>query len=193
MHATDNGAQYVRFEQVTQFLEPTVADVSRGRDSRLTLRKKPMSPDHMIAIVSAGLIQTAPPSPPPKPPLVHGYVYFEPGSATPIRRYQVDPIEYLGPRIPTDSFVYVRGQTDTVGSGASNQALSRKRAFAVADLLVLEGVDPQRITVMSCGERILNRPTADDMPDPLNRFVLFDWYSEPHRAWALCPSEPYRR
>lgn len=151
-----------------------------------------MSPDLMMAVVSAGLAQTAPPPPPP-PPLVHGYVYFEFGSATPIRRYQIDPIEYLGPRVPTDSFVYVRGQTDTAGSEASNQALARKRAFAVADLLVLEGVDPQRITVMSCGERLLNRSTADDTPEPLNRFVWFDWSSEPPRAWALCPMEPYRR
>ncbi|MNT61622.1 outer membrane protein A [compost metagenome] len=154
-----------------------------------------MSPDLMMAVVSAGLAQTAPlpPPPPPKPPLVHGYVYFESGSATPVRRYQIDPIEYLGPRVPTDSFVYVRGQTDTAGSEAFNQALAWKRALAVADLLVLEGVDPRRIIVMSCGERLLNRSTADDTPDPLNRFVLFDWSSEPPRAWASCPMKPYRR
>ncbi len=152
-----------------------------------------MSPDLMMAVISAGLAQTAPLPPPPKPPLVHGYVYFESGSATPIRRYQFDPIEYLGARAPTGSFVYVQGQTDTVGSEASNQALAWKRAFAVADLLVLEGVDPQRITVMSCGEWVLNRSTADDTPEPLNRFVLFDWSSEPPRAGPLCSMKPYRR
>lgn len=153
-----------------------------------------MLPGLMIAVLGVGVQeQTAPPPPPPVPPLVHGYVYFESGSAVPIRRYQTDPIEYLGPRVPADRFVYVRGQTDTVGSQESNYALSRRRAFAVADLLVREGVDPERITIMSCGERVLNRPTADEMPEPLNRFALFDWSAQPAQASALCPVEPYRR
>ena len=148
----------------------------------------------MIAAVGIGMQpQTATPPPPPAPPLVHGYVYFDSGSAVPIRRYQTDPIEYLGPRVPANQFVYVRGQTDTVGSVESNYTLSRRRAFAVADLLILEGVDSERITIMPCGERVLNRPTADDTPEPLNRFALFDWSTQPQQASALCPVEPYRR
>lgn len=153
-----------------------------------------MLPALMIAVVGVGAqSQAAPPPPPTVPPLVHGYVYFDSGSAVPIRRFQTDPIEYLGPRVPADSFVYVQGQTDTVGTQEANDALSRKRAFAVADLLVLEGVDPERITIRSCGERVLNRPTADETPEPLNRFALFDWSAQPPRASALCPVEPYRR
>lgn len=153
-----------------------------------------MSSVLMIAAVGVGMqAQTAPPPPPPVPPLVHGYVYFDTGSAVPLRRYQTDPIEYLGPRVPADRFVYVRGQTDTVSSEESNYTLSRRRAFAVADLLILEGVNPERITIMSCGERVQNRPTADDTPEPLNRFALFGWSTQPLQASALCPVEPYRR
>lgn len=148
----------------------------------------------MIAVVGVGAqSQAAPPPPPTVPPLVHGYIYFDSGSAVPIRRPQADPIEYLGPRVPADSFVYVQGQTDTVGSHAANDALSRRRAFAVADLLVLAGVDAERITIKSCGERVLNRSTADETPEPLNRFALFDWSAQPPRASALCPVEPFRR
>jgi len=125
-----------------------------------------------MAVASVGVqSQTAPPPPPPVPQLVHGYVYFDTGSAVPIRRYQ----------------------TDTVGSEDSNYILSRRRALAVADLLVLEGVNPERITIMSCGERVLNRPTEDDTPEPLNRFALFDWSTQPLHASAQCPVEPYRR
>ena len=153
-----------------------------------------MSPVLLMAVASVGVqSQTAPPPPPPVPPLVHGYVYFDSGSAVPIRRHQADPIEYLGPRVPSDKFVYVRGQADTVGSEESNYILSRRRALAVADLLVLEGVNPERITIMSCGERVLNRPTPEDTPEPLNRFALFDWSTQPLQASALCPVEPYRR
>jgi hypothetical protein len=152
-----------------------------------------MLPVLMLAAVGVGVqARTAPPIP-PAPPLVHGYVYFGSGSAVPIRRYQTDPIEYLGPRVPPDMFVHVRGQTDTVGSNDFNYTLSRSRALAVADLLFLKGVDPARITIMSCGERVLNRPTADDTPEPLNRFALFDWSTQPKLASALCTVEPYRR
>lgn len=153
-----------------------------------------MSPVRFMAVASlGGQSQAGPPPPPPVPPLVHGYVYFDSGSAVPIRRYQTDPVEYLGPRVPAASFVYVQGQTDTVGSEEANSTLSRRRAFAVAGLLVLEGVNPERITIRSCGERLLNRPTADETPEPLNRFALFDWSMQPPRATALCPMEPYRR
>lgn len=148
----------------------------------------------MVAAVGVGTqLQAAPAPPPVSPPLVHGYVYFGAGSATPIRRYKLDPIAYLGPQIPADGFVYVQGKTDTVGSSGANDALSRERAFAVADLLVLEGVNPERITILSCGERLLNRPTPDDTPEPLNRFVLFDWSSRPPQASPPCRAEPYRR
>lgn len=150
-----------------------------------------MSPGLVFAL--AGLGMQASPPPPPSAMLVHGYVYFGPGSDAPIRRSDVDPMDYLAPRIPPDAFVHVRGQADTVGSPAFNDDLSRRRARAVAALLVQKGVDPDRITLLSCGERRLNRPTADETPEPLNRFAEFDWTSRLVQASPSCPAEPYRR
>lgn len=150
-----------------------------------------------ILIAALGLFvqtaQTPAPPPPPPGPIVHGYVYFGPGSAVPIRPSGIDPIEYLGPQVPANTFVYVRGQTDTLGSDEANERLSRRRAIAVADLLVRQGVSPDRISIMACGERVLNRPTADEVSEPLNRFALFDWSPQPTRSSSGCPVEPYRR
>lgn len=144
----------------------------------------------ILALVTASIgapVQT------PPPPSVHGYLYFDTSSVVPRRFFETSTIEHLGPRIPPDSFVFVQGQTDTVGSPGDNHALSRRRALAVADLLVLEGVNPARIFIRACGERVLNKPTADETPEPLNRFALFDWSIQPPQATALCPLEPYRQ
>lgn len=145
----------------------------------------------MAAIAVALQAQTIPP--PPSGPLVHGFVQFDSASAEPIRREQIDPIEYLGRRVPPDSFVYIQGHTDTVGSDDSNLALSRRRALMIADLLTGEGVNPERMTIMSCGERLLRRPTVDEIPEPLNRSVTFDWSPQPPTGPSACLSEPYRR
>lgn len=39
--------------------------------------------------------------------------------------------------------------------------------------------------IMACGERALNRPSADDKSEPLNRFALHDQSAEPLEASAL--------
>ena len=139
--------------------------------------------------------QTADPTTAPRkqPPLVHGYVRFELGSSVPIRlRSEYDPIAYLGQRITSDKFVYVRGQTDTLGTADTNEVLSRERARAVAALLVEQGANAERITVFVCGERLLNRATGDDVAEPLNRFVLFDWSDQPPQSAPTgCSVEPY--
>lgn len=145
----------------------------------------------MAAIAVALQAQSTPP--PPSGPLVHGFVQFDTASAEPIMRSQVDPIEYLGGRVPPDSFVYVQGHADTVGSDASNIALSQRRALMVADLLTKEGVNPERITIMSCGERPLRRPTPDEVSEPLNRSVTFDWSPTAPTAPSVCLAASYRR
>lgn len=140
-------------------------------------------------------VQTANPATPPlkRPPLVHGYVRFDLGSAVPIRlRSEYDPIAYLGQRMTSDKFVYVRGQTDTLGNAEANEVLSRQRARAVAALLVEQGANAERITVFVCGERLLNRATDDGVAEPLNRFVLFDWSDQPpQNAFPGCLVETY--
>jgi outer membrane protein OmpA-like peptidoglycan-associated protein len=55
-------------------------------------------------------------------------------------------------RINEETTIAVEGHTDSVGSEASNQALSEKRAAAVRDYLVSHGVPADRITMTGLGE-----------------------------------------
>ena len=139
------------------------------------------------------LLQAETPPLPPAPLLVHGNVYFDHASDEPIRSPDgFDPIAYLVEGMPPDVYPYVRGQTDSVGSVAANLVLARRRAEAVARLVVAEGVDPSRITLVVCNEAELNRPTADEISEPLNRFALFNWSSQPPQPTEHCTPEPYR-
>lgn len=55
--------------------------------------------------------------------------------------------------------IRIIGHTDSRGSEEYNQALSEKRAQAVADYLVGKGVSPERLTVEGMGE---SQPVADN-------------------------------
>jgi outer membrane protein OmpA-like peptidoglycan-associated protein len=52
-----------------------------------------------------------------------------------------------------------------------NEALSLKRAQAVADLIQSKGLRVEELTVESHGERNLLVPTPDETPEPRNRRV----------------------
>jgi outer membrane protein OmpA-like peptidoglycan-associated protein len=63
------------------------------------------------------------------------------------------------------------GHTDTSGPESYNMALSLRRANAVKDTLVREGVPAQAITVIGRGECQLLVPTGDNVREPQNRRV----------------------
>ncbi len=63
------------------------------------------------------------------------------------------------------------GHTDTSGPEACNMALSLRRANAVKDALVREGVSATAITVVGRGEAGLLVQTADGVREPQNRRV----------------------
>ena len=67
--------------------------------------------------------------------------------------------------------VTVTGYTDTTGSVAYNQALSMRRANAVKDGLIANGVPAQAINVVGSGEQSLLVQTADQVNQPKNRRV----------------------
>jgi outer membrane protein OmpA-like peptidoglycan-associated protein len=67
--------------------------------------------------------------------------------------------------------VSVVGHTDTVGSETTNATLAMRRAEAVRDLLVADGLDPKMIEVDSHGEKNLLIPTPDNTDEPRNRRV----------------------
>ena len=65
----------------------------------------------------------------------------------------------------------VIGHTDTVGSQASNDALSLRRAQEVRDLYIQGGFPAARIEAVGRGERELAVPTPDETAEPRNRRV----------------------
>lgn len=67
--------------------------------------------------------------------------------------------------------VVVFGHTDSVGSNATNDALSRRRADAVRAMLIDQGLSPASIVAIPRGKRELLVPTADGVSEPRNRRV----------------------
>ncbi len=67
--------------------------------------------------------------------------------------------------------VAVSGYTDTVGTPEQNLAVSQKRARAVADALVHEGVPAARVSAQGFGETHLRVRTGDDKKEPRNRRI----------------------
>jgi outer membrane protein OmpA-like peptidoglycan-associated protein len=67
--------------------------------------------------------------------------------------------------------VQVTGHTDTVGSNADNDVLSRKRAEDIVNWLATKGFDPRTMSAVGRGERELKEHTADNVGNPINRRV----------------------
>jgi outer membrane protein OmpA-like peptidoglycan-associated protein len=65
----------------------------------------------------------------------------------------------------------VTGHADRSGSDAYNMALSLRRANAVKDQLVREGIAANQIVVVGRGESQPLVPTADGVREPQNRRV----------------------
>jgi len=67
--------------------------------------------------------------------------------------------------------VSVVGHTDLTGTAEFNNRLARRRAEAVRNLIVGQGVDPSMIDVSSHGKNNPLIKTADGVPEPRNRRV----------------------
>lgn len=67
--------------------------------------------------------------------------------------------------------VKATGHTDTTGTARYNMALSIRRANAVRDVLVREGIPATQIVVIGRGETQLLVPTPDQVKEPRNRRV----------------------
>lgn len=61
------------------------------------------------------------------------------------------------------TMIEIAGHTDSVGSDAYNDELSRKRAQAVADYLISRGISGQRLIIVGAGERypVASNDTAE--------------------------------
>jgi len=69
------------------------------------------------------------------------------------------------------SRISVVGHADTVGASARSVELSRDRAGAARDALVARGIDAALIAVDEVGEERPLHRTADNVAEPINRFV----------------------
>ena len=67
--------------------------------------------------------------------------------------------------------VLVIGHTDTVGTDAFNDNLSRQRAEVVRKALVARGIAPQNIAIVGRGKREPIVATGDNVAEPRNRRV----------------------
>lgn len=68
--------------------------------------------------------------------------------------------------------IHVVGHADTVGNAEKNQLLSEKRAKAVQDKLIAQGVAASLIQPAFVGETDLLVQTADSVPEQSNRVVV---------------------
>ena len=123
-----------------------------------------------------------PPPPPPEPPadLVLLFDFdksdLRANDARRLATYTGDVREYVA-KVGEDMgwLIIVEGHTDDRGTEAYNDRLGQRRAEAVRDRLVAEGIDPARIETMSYGE---TRPAAAGTDDAAR--------AENRRAVVIC-------
>jgi OmpA-OmpF porin, OOP family len=104
------------------------------------------------------IVTTAPPPPPPPPPRVErlsadALFPFDRGSVSDIRPQGIADIAQIAARLRAQPFghVEVHGYTDRLGSDAYNMDLSQRRADAVKEVLIQQGVPPQKIRAQGYG------------------------------------------
>jgi len=118
---------------------------------------------------------SSPPPPPPPPPMVTppSFMVFFDWDRSNLSAQALATIKQAANAFKTkgNARITATGHTDTSGPEAYNMALSLRRANAVKDALVREGVPAQAITVVGMGEKGLLVQTADGVREPQNRRV----------------------
>lgn len=107
----------------------------------------------------------------PQPP-VHFILYFEKDSTQlrpPSAGMLTDILSTIQAR--QSEHISVVGHSDTLGDKAYNLSLSMRRAAAVKQRLVQEGIDEAHIDITSHGEENPLVKTADNVSNPKNRRV----------------------
>lgn len=130
----------------------------------------------------------------------HDDVVFAPGSAE-ITDGEVGKLERCYADVQrvvarygsvVDIELFVAGYTDTVGSSASNQALSERRAAAIAGWFAERGFSGP-IWYQGFGETVLKRPTPDETDEVVNRRALYLLAAEVPPPSAELPRQDWRR
>ncbi len=106
------------------------------------------------------------------PPAKSFTLYFKEGT-TELARESAGMLEQIRAEVASrpGAEVQVTGHTDTVGSDADNDALSRRRADEIVGWLATKGFDRRAMSSVGRGERELKERTADNVSDAVNRRV----------------------
>jgi outer membrane protein OmpA-like peptidoglycan-associated protein len=122
--------------------------------------------------VKFGAVAAAPPPPPPAVAPPSFMVFFD-WDRSNLSQQALVTIQQAADAFKAkgSARITATGHTDTSGPEAYNMALSLRRANAVKDALVRDGVPPQAITVIGKGETQLLVPTGDGVREPQNRRV----------------------
>jgi outer membrane protein OmpA-like peptidoglycan-associated protein len=105
-------------------------------------------------------------------PSVKFILFFNPESTNPVAESKaLIPAILAAIKQRNAVSISISGHTDAVGTVTYNDKLAQDRALAIRDLLIRNGVDPQRLTVSSHGKGNPLVPTPDGVPEPRNRRV----------------------
>jgi OmpA-OmpF porin, OOP family len=117
--------------------------------------------------------EVAPPPPPPAPVAPPSFMVFFDWDRSNLSQQALTTIQQAAQAFKTkgSARITATGHTDTSGPEAYNMALSLRRANAVKDALVRDGVPAQAITVIGRGESQPLVPTGDGVREPQNRRV----------------------
>jgi OmpA-OmpF porin, OOP family len=121
---------------------------------------------------AAAANQAASPAPSPSSPIQTYQVFFGLNKATLTDRdFAIVKDAAMASTKNQTTRIEVTGYTDTSGNAAANQALSERRAKAVAAALARDGVAKDEITVRARADSNLAVPTGPDVAEPRNRRV----------------------
>lgn len=129
-----------------------------------------------MTVVSQVPRVVTPVTPPPQQPVCAdqqpGLVFFEFDSSAP-GDGAADTIRFVADNAQRCGWSAFRvvGHTDRAGSNAYNDALSLRRANAVADLMASMGIDRGKMRISAEGETNPRVPTEDGIRSPENRRV----------------------
>ncbi|MDP2374972.1 OmpA family protein, partial [Reyranella sp.] len=129
----------------------------------------------LAAFVLGACSEPAPPPPPPPPPPAQptSFMVFFDWDRSNLSAQAQTTIQQAAQAYKTrgSARVTATGHTDTSGPEAYNMALSLRRANAVKNALVSEGVPATAIQVIGRGEQALLVQTGDGVREPQNRRV----------------------
>jgi outer membrane protein OmpA-like peptidoglycan-associated protein len=120
-----------------------------------------------------GQPEVAPPPPPPATVAPPSFMVFFDWDKSNLSQQALATIQQAANAFKQkgNARITATGHTDTSGPESYNMALSLRRANAVKDALVQNGVPAQAISVIGMGEKGLLVPTGDGVREPQNRRV----------------------